>query len=228
MLLRFHRGDPSLNNIYAEADHIQPIEYVPTPVTELLRDMKDLSSLILDLAYSAVLFNDEDLYGEVQRIERLVDHKNHMLEFNIMLAVRNVSQAEDAHSLLHVAAAANRISDAAADIGSVVRRNLGFPRLISEIMQRTAERVARVRVKSDSPLLRLTIFEIMYKLGTDIIAIERQNTWLFGFLTSLNCRVTMFYLFGPVMRLWIFSVKRQQAQLRRCLVSNQNPLDVVV
>ena len=143
--------------------------------------MKDLSSLILDLAYSAVLFNDEDLYGEVQRIERLIDHKNHMLEFNIMLAVRNVSQAEDAHSLLHVAAAANRISDAAADIGSVIRRNLGFPRLISEIMQRTAERVARVRVKSDSPLLRLTIFEIMYKLGTDIIAIERQDTWLFRF-----------------------------------------------
>ena len=161
---KISQRDPSLTNIYAEVDHIQPIEYVPTPVTELLRDMKDLSSLILDLAYSAVLFNDEDLYGEVQRIEHLIDHKNHMLEFNIMLAVRNVSQAEDAHSLLHVAAAANRISDAAADIGSVVRRNLGFPRLISEIMQRTAERVARVRVKSDSPLLRLTVFEIIYKL----------------------------------------------------------------
>jgi uncharacterized protein with PhoU and TrkA domain len=143
--------------------------------------MKDLSSLILDLAYSAVLFDDEDLYEEVQRLEQQIDYKNHLLEFQIMLAVRNVEQAEDAHSLLHVAAAANRISDAAADIGSVIRRKIGFPRVFRETMQRAAERVARVRVRADSPLLGFTIFEIMYKLGTDIIAIERHDTWLFRF-----------------------------------------------
>ncbi len=160
---------------------MQPIEYVPTPVTELLRDMKDLSSLILDLGFATVLFDDEDLYEEVQRLENQIDYKNHLLEFQVMLAVRNVDQAEDVHSLLHVASAANKISDASADIGSVVRRRLGFPRLIRKIMQRTAERVARVRVRSDSPLLRHTIFEIMYKFGTDIIAIEHQDKWIFRF-----------------------------------------------
>ena len=37
------------------------IEYKPTPVKDILTEMKDISELIIDLAYSAVLFDNEDM-----------------------------------------------------------------------------------------------------------------------------------------------------------------------
>ena len=40
-------------------EEFSEIEYEPTPVKDLLTEMKDISELIIDLAYSAVLFNSD-------------------------------------------------------------------------------------------------------------------------------------------------------------------------
>ena len=41
------------------------IEYRPASVRELLTEMKDLSEIMIDLAYSAALFNSPELAQEV-------------------------------------------------------------------------------------------------------------------------------------------------------------------
>jgi len=40
---------------------LEKIEYKPIPVSELLLELKNLSELMIDLAYSAALFNDKEL-----------------------------------------------------------------------------------------------------------------------------------------------------------------------
>ena len=47
-------------------EEFSELEYEPTPVKELLTEMKDISELIIDLAYSAVLFDNEEIAEEVK------------------------------------------------------------------------------------------------------------------------------------------------------------------
>ncbi|MCK4818456.1 potassium transporter TrkA, partial [bacterium] len=47
----------------------EEIEYKPTSVKELLTEMKDTSELIVDLAYSALKFDSEDMAQEVRELE---------------------------------------------------------------------------------------------------------------------------------------------------------------
>ena len=45
----------------------------PKTVKELLVEAKDASELMVDLAYAAVFFNEEDLAGEVEKLEERMD-----------------------------------------------------------------------------------------------------------------------------------------------------------
>ena len=51
----------------------EKIEYKPIPVSDLLLEMKNLSELMIDLAYSAALFNDKELAEDVIELESRID-----------------------------------------------------------------------------------------------------------------------------------------------------------
>ena len=70
------------------------IEYKPIPVRELLLEMKNLSELMIDLAYSSALYNDKDLAEDVLALESRVDTLAYLLEMEIMVASRNPKEAE--------------------------------------------------------------------------------------------------------------------------------------
>ena len=44
----------------------------PRNVKELLVEAKDASELLVDVAYAAVFFNDEDMADEVEKLEELL------------------------------------------------------------------------------------------------------------------------------------------------------------
>ena len=50
------------------------LEYEPRNVKELLTEMKDTSEHMIDLAYSALLFDSEPMAYEVQTLEERMDH----------------------------------------------------------------------------------------------------------------------------------------------------------
>ena len=78
---------------------LEKIKYKPVPVRNLLIEMKDLSELMIDLAYAAALFNSQPLAEEVIELEKHVDTLAYLLNMNAMVAARNV---EDAESLVGV------------------------------------------------------------------------------------------------------------------------------
>jgi len=97
-------------------EDLREVAYQPIPVRSLLVEMKDLSELMIDLAYSAVMFNDRDLAEEVMEMEKRVDYLGYLLLMNASLAVRDKNDAEQIVSIMKTASSANKISDAAADI----------------------------------------------------------------------------------------------------------------
>jgi len=158
----------------------EKIEYKPIPVSELLLELKNLSELMIDLAYSAALFNDKELAEDVLELESRIDTLTYLLDMEIMIAARDAKDAETLIGVSTVAAAADKISDAAADIAAIVTRNIGIHPIIGEIFEKVEERLMKATVKKDSILIGKKILELdlAARMGVDIIAIRRNRDWI--------------------------------------------------
>ncbi len=158
----------------------EKIEYKPIPVRELLREMKDLSELMIDLAYSAALFNDKELAEDVLELEKRIDTLAYHLEMITMIAARDAEDAEALVGVSKVASATDKISDAAADIAAIVTQNIGVHPIVSEIFERVEERLAKAVVREESILVGKEIgeLELAPRMGIDIIAILREKDWI--------------------------------------------------
>jgi uncharacterized protein with PhoU and TrkA domain len=158
----------------------EKIVYKPIPVRELLLEMKNLSELMIDLAYSAALYNDKDLAEDVLALESRVDYLSYLLDMEIMVAARDPKDAESLIGVSIVAASTDKISDAAADIAAIVTRNIGVHPIVGEIFEKVEERLMKVTVKPNSEIIRKRINELNLaaRMGVDIIAIRRNHDWI--------------------------------------------------
>jgi len=160
--------------------HFDKIEYKPIPVRELLLEMKNLSELMIDLAYSAALYNDKDLAEDVLALESRVDTLAYLLDMEIMVAARDPKDAEALIGVSTMAASTDKISDAAADIAAIVTRNIGIHPIVGEIFEKVEEHLMKATVNPNSQLIKKQIGELdlAAKIGVDIIAIRRNNDWI--------------------------------------------------
>jgi len=158
----------------------EKIEYKPIPVSDLLVEMKNLSELMIDLAYSAALFNDKELAEDVIELESRIDTLAYLLDMEIMIAARDAEDAETLIGVSTVAAAADKISDAAADIAAIVTRNIGIHPIIGEIFEKVEERLMKATVKEGSVIIgqRIDDLDLAARMGVDIIAIRRNKDWI--------------------------------------------------
>ncbi len=158
---------------------VKKTEYRPAPVRETLIQMKDISELMIDLAYSAALFNNRELAEEVMELEIKVDDLVYLLYMNLMLAARDRDDAEKLSGVAKIGSLTNAISDAAADIASLVIHGIEVHPAVREVFQRAEEHLARVKVDEDSFLAGKTIddLDLASEVGVDIIAIRRGLIW---------------------------------------------------
>jgi len=131
------------------------IEYEPTPVKELLTEMKDISELIIDLAYSAVLFDNEEIAEEVKYLEVRMDKLNYDIRMMAMMAARTKEDAEQLAGILQVAEAAESISNAAGDIVNLLSKE-----------EKTGPILPKILKESET--------------GMRIIAIRRGDLWIYN------------------------------------------------
>jgi len=156
------------------------IEYRPISVREALTEMKDVSEIMIDLAYSAALFNSHELAEEVMELEKRVDYLDYIIGMNTMLAARDAEDAQHLTAVTTVATATNKISDAAADIADIVLKDIGIHPIVRKAFEQVEERLARAIVKPDSILVnkKLGDLELAANIGVDVIAIRRRREWI--------------------------------------------------
>jgi len=157
----------------------EKIDYEPISVREALTEMKDVSEIMIDLAYSAALFNSHELAEEVLELEKRVDYLAYIIDMNTMLAARDAEDAKHLIAVTTVAAATNKISDAAADIAAIVLKEIGIHPIVRKAFEQVEERLARAIVKPNSILVKKKLgdLELAAKIGVDVIAIRRQREW---------------------------------------------------
>jgi uncharacterized protein with PhoU and TrkA domain len=159
---------------------LEKVKYKPVPVRDLFLEMKNLSELMIDLAYSAALFNDRELAEDILELENRVDTLDYLLEMTIMIAARDAHDAEALAGVSAVASAADKISDAAADIAAIVTQNIGVHPIVSQVFEKVEERLMQARVSADSSLIgkRVGELDLAATMGIDIIALRRDKDWI--------------------------------------------------
>lgn len=125
---------------------MEEIEYQPIPVKDLLKEMKDLSELMIDLAYYSVLYGDIQLANEVFELEKRVDTLQVLLTMQAALATRSASDAEKMVTIYAIASATNKISDAAADIARMAIKRIRVPRDFALLMCSEEDFLSAVKV----------------------------------------------------------------------------------
>jgi uncharacterized protein with PhoU and TrkA domain len=159
---------------------LEKVKYKSVPVRDLFLEMKNLSELMIDLAYSAALFNDRELAEDVLELEDRVDTLYYLLEMTIMIAARDAHDAEALTGVSKVASAADKISDAAADIAAIVTQSIGVHPIVSKVFEKVEERLMQAKVSPDSSLvgLRLGELNLAARMGIDVIAVRRTKDWI--------------------------------------------------
>jgi uncharacterized protein with PhoU and TrkA domain len=162
-------------------EEFSEIEYEPVTVKELLTEMKDISELIIDLAYSAVLFNNEDIAEEVKYLDVRMDKLNYDIRIMAMMAARTKDDAEQLAGILQVAEAAETISNTAGDIVNLLLKEKTGP-ILPKILKQADEQLFRIKVSKDSKACKQKIGDLRVEseTGMRLIAIRRGECWIYN------------------------------------------------
>ncbi|MBW3604429.1 MAG: potassium channel protein [Actinobacteria bacterium] len=149
---------------------------------ELLTDAKDASELMVDLAYAAVFFDDDDLAREVIHLEDRMDAAVHEMRIVCMLASRSPDDAEAMAGILGMANSMEEIADAAEDIARVVLKDLGVPSELRDDLRHAEEIMARVKLREGNDLANRTLSDatLPSETGMWIIALRRDVDYIYG------------------------------------------------
>ena len=139
--------------------------------------MKNMSELAVDLAYGAVLFDDDGLAREVVELEAEVDALKSRFEAWTLRAAADVPDPVSLRGLVHIATATEVISDAAVEISEGVLRGLDTHIVVQEAVQASDEVVVRVAVEAGSTLAGTTLGEerVKTQTGMRVIAVRRAD-----------------------------------------------------
>ncbi len=149
---------------------------------EIFVEMKNISELIVDLAYSSVLFDSEAMADEVSALEETMEELNHQLTIRALLAARTREDAEQISEILNVASAIEDISNHAQNISEIVTRDLDVPSVILESLKCADEKIFRVQLEEQSRLVgeSLKESELSSRIGVTVIAMRRGKRWLYN------------------------------------------------
>lgn len=146
-----------------------------------LLEMKDTSELMVDLAYSALLFNNRKIAEEVYHLEDQIDRMNAEIE---KYAMYTISKEKPVAALTYIrlSNSIEVIADSAREIADVVLRDIEPHPILLESVRESEVIIITTRVSSKSKLCNKTLGELRLasKTGMWVIAIRRSGEMLFG------------------------------------------------
>ncbi|MFB6163126.1 MAG: potassium channel family protein [Halococcoides sp.] len=136
--------------------------------------MKNVSELAVDLAYGAVLFDDDDIAHEVLELEAEVDALQSRLEAWTLRAAARVEEPVELRGLVQIAHSSEAISDAALQISKGVLRGIDAHPVVAAAVEDSDEIIARVVVERESALDGTTLGdrEVKTETGMRVIAVR--------------------------------------------------------
>ncbi|NYT05223.1 MAG: potassium channel protein [Methanomicrobiales archaeon] len=157
------------------------LEYQPTSFKDVLIEMKDISELMVDLSYSAILFESRDIAQEVINLEERMNCLVYQARIQSILGARRIEEAESMSGLLQVAEAAEKISNSASEMAMIILKGVKFPARLRKALPEAEEVTVRLVIDENSALAGVTLGDIKLQstTGMRVIAIRRGISWLY-------------------------------------------------
>lgn len=157
------------------------LEYQPVSFKDVLIEMKDIAELMVDLAYSAILFENKDIAHEVLNLEESMNQLVYQARIQSILGARRIDEAESMSGMLQVAEAAEKISNSASEIATIILKNVKFPAKLRLALPEAEEVTIRVKIQENCQIDGKTLGEqkLQSTTGMRVIAIRRGVSWIY-------------------------------------------------
>ena len=152
-------------------------------VEDIVLEIKDKSELMVDLAYSSVLYDNRTIAQEVYDLEDLIDDLYQRLQKRTLENIEKKKlSVNDGLSMLRLAECAETIADAAQDIADVELREVELHPILKMSIRESDIVFTRVQVDPSSMLCTKTLgkLKLRSKTGMHVIAMRHKNRWLYG------------------------------------------------
>ena len=150
---------------------------------DIVLEIKDKSELMIDLAYSSLLYDNETIAKEVYDLEDLIDKLYQNIQRITLEQVKNKKLSiNDALSLLRLAKCGEEISDAALEIADVELRDVELHPILKMSIRESDVVFTRIQVNPQSILCGKTLDELKLEseTGMQVIAMRHQDKWIYG------------------------------------------------
>ena len=153
---------------------------MPENVKDLLEEVKNLSELMLDLAYSSVMFESKEIAKEVLLLFNNLDEMEEKLYIHLFAASRG-RYSRKLISVIDVIQSSKMVASAARNMSELVLEGSELHPIVKEALQASDESIARVEVSRKSMLANKTLGELRLrtKTGVNVIAVRRKDKWIF-------------------------------------------------
>lgn len=156
------------------------VAYEPISAKDALKQIRDLVSIMVDVAYGALLFEDKELAGEVKELRDSIVHLEYLLTMSLQIAVRDGRDAQATLPLVVLGKASTDIANSATDIANVLMKGFTVHDAIKELAQKTSRDLTRGKISEESILKGYNIREIVEKMNysVTIFAVRKDKKWL--------------------------------------------------
>ncbi len=148
----------------------------------MLIEMKNISELMIDLAYSSLIYNNREIAEEVKYLEEKIDETYYRIQEEAIRQAVEEGNVSKALVIIRLATSIEAISDSAVQIADVVLRDIEPHPVIKESIKESDVTITLGKVSERSVLANKTLGELNLasETGMWVIAIKRKGRWIFG------------------------------------------------
>ncbi len=150
---------------------------------EMLLELKDTSEFMVDLAYSSLIYDNEEIAEEVMFLaERMEDLSSGIQDVVVEIGMNKPEEIARIVVVIRLQSSIMSIADAARSIADVVLRGLGKHPVIAMSIKESETTISVAKITEDSILNGKTFGEtrLSTQCGMFVIAIKRDREYIFG------------------------------------------------
>ena len=153
---------------------------MPENVKSLMAEVKNLSELMLDLAYSSVFFESKEIAKEVVLLFSNLEDLEERLYFHLFAASRG-KQPSRFISVIDMVESSKLVATAARNMAEMVLEGAELHPIVKEALKESEESITRVTLDRKSVLVNKSLGDVRLRtnIGVYVIAIRRENKWIF-------------------------------------------------
>jgi uncharacterized protein with PhoU and TrkA domain len=149
-------------------------------IRRILAEIRDLSSLVVDLAYCSILFGSREIAEEVKEADAKFGKLDQGLWLATLRAARQERDLTGLYNLLQITDSIERIFDAAGLITDVVLRELELHPVFAQALAEADEQIGRATVSGGSDFAGKSLKELNLwtRMGAYVLMIRRGKRYM--------------------------------------------------